>query len=265
MTVQALYTASTGMQALESKLDVIANNLANVGTVAYKKDRANFEDLFYRHYVVPGAEQQAPQTGVGTAVGLGTRVSSVQTNFMQGAFEQTNRETDVAIVGNGFFQVSDAAGNIYYSRAGNFSINADGELVLGSGNLGRRVEPAITIPQDKESLSIRPDGTVLVKQVGQQDFQQIGQLQLAIFRNPEGLMKIGDNLYSASQASGPANLVNAGEQGAGVIQHQFLEQSNVEPVRELIDLIQTQRNFELNSQAVQTGDQMMQLISSLRR
>ncbi|MCA9104380.1 MAG: flagellar basal-body rod protein FlgG [Planctomycetales bacterium] len=265
MTVQALYTASTGMQALESKLDVIANNLANVGTVAYKKDRANFEDLFYRHYVVPGAEQQAPQTGVGTAVGLGTRVSSVQTNFMQGAFEQTNRETDVAIVGNGFFQVSDSAGNIYYSRAGNFSINADGELVLGSGNLGRRVEPTITIPQDKESLSIRPDGTVLVKQVGQQDFQQIGQLQLAIFRNPEGLMKVGDNLYSPSQASGQANLVTAGEQGAGVIQHQFLEQSNVEPVRELIDLIQTQRNFELNSQAVQTGDQMMQLISSLRR
>jgi len=137
--------------------------------------------------------------------------------------------------------------------------------VVGSGNLGRRVDPSITIPVDKESISIRPDGSVLVKQVGQLDFQQVGQLQLAVFRNPEGLLKSGDNLYRASPASGPANLVNAGEQGAGVVQHQFLEASNVEPVRELIDLIQTQRNFELNSQAVQTGDQMMQLISNLRR
>ena len=265
MTVQALYTAATGMEALETKLDVIANNLANVGTVAFKKDRANMEDLFYRHYVVPGAEQQAPQTGVGTAVGLGTRISSVQTNFMQGSMEQTNRETDVAIVGNGFFQVSDTNGQIYYTRAGNFSINAAGELVLGSGNLGRRVEPAITIPEDKEAITIRPDGMVMVRQVGQQDFQQVGQLQLAIFRNPEGLMKSGDNLYMASQASGQANLVVPGQQGAGVVQHQFLEASNVEPVRELIDMIQTQRNFELNSQAVQTGDQMMQLISNLRR
>jgi flagellar basal-body rod protein FlgG len=265
MSVQALYTAATGMEALETKLDVIANNLANVSTVGFKKDRANFEDLFYRHEVIPGTEQAAPETGVGISVGLGTRVSSVQSDLGQGSGQMTNRPSDLMIQGPGYFQVSDANGNFFYTRAGNFTQNANGFLVMGSGNQGRILEPNIQIPNDATNLTINEDGSVFVMQPGDTAPSQIGQLQLTMFSNPAGLLKMGDNLYQVSEASGQGQELNPGQQGAGILRQNMLENSNVEPVRELIDLIQTQRNFELISQAVQTGDQMMQLISNLRR
>lgn len=265
MTVQALYTAATGMEAMESKLDVIANNMANVSTIGFKKDRANFEDLFYRHEILPGSELTNPSTAIGKNIGLGTRVSGVQTSFVQGSFEQTNRPLDVAIVGNGFFQVQDANGQTLYSRAGNFSINNQGELVLGSANVGRRLLPQLTVPPDWEDIRVGEDGVISVKQRGQTTFQQLGQLQLVVFQNQEGLMKVGDNMYTLTDASGAAIETNPGLQGAGVLRQGMLEASNVEPVKELIDLIQTQRNFELNSQVVQAGDQVMQIISNLRR
>jgi flagellar basal-body rod protein FlgG len=265
MSVQALYTAATGMEALETKLDVIANNLANVSTVGFKKDRANFEDLFYRHEVIPGTEQAAPETGVGISVGLGTRISSVQSDLGQGSGQMTNRPSDLMIQGLGYFQVSDANGNFFYTRAGNFTQNANGFLVMGSGNQGRILEPNIQIPNDASNLTINEDGSVFVMQPGDTAPSQIGQLQLTMFSNPAGLLKMGDNLYQVSEASGQGTQVNPGQQGGGILRQHMLENSNVEPVRELIDLIQTQRNFELNSQAVQTGDQMMQLISNLRR
>lgn len=265
MSVQSLYTAATGMEAMENKLDVIANNMANIGTVAFKKDRANFEDLFYRYTAVPGSEQQDPSTGVGIQAGVGTRVSSVQTNFRQGSMEETQRNLDIAIEGDGFLRVSGPNGEEQYTRSGNLSLNRDGEMVVGSANIGRRVDPQIIIPNDVTKIQITSDGVVSVLQQGQSNFNPIGQLQLVRFPNPEGLLKLGDNLYGLSDASGQGILGQPGQAGYGMIRQGYLEASNVEPVRELIDLIQAQRNIELNSKIVQAGDETLQLISNLRR
>jgi len=267
MSVQTLYTAATGMQALETKLDVIAHNLANVNTTGFKKGRANFEDLFYRHEVLPGAEDSAGgETATGTSVGLGTRVSSIQTDFQQGAFQQTGNTLDVAIEGLGFLVVQDPTtqGSVY-TRSGNLSVNANGNLVLGSASTGRVVQPAITIPSDALDISIQFDGNVLVRQPGSTQASSVGQLQIANFVNPEGLLKLGENLFQETDASGSATLANPGSNGVGVLRQGWLEASNVEPVQELVDLITTQRSFELNSQAVQAGDEILQLISNLRR
>jgi len=267
MSIQTLYTAATGMQALQTKLDVIANNLANVNTTAFKKGRANFEDLFYRNLPLPGTPDAAQQlTPTGIAVGLGSRVQSTQTNFQQGAFQQTNRELDVAIEGDGFFQVADPTGGPpLYSRAGNLSINADGNLVIGSASTGRLLEPPISIPQDATEISVTSAGVVAVRQAGQTALSQVGTVQLARFINPEGLLKLGENMLSQTDASGQAILGNPQQQGFGSLRQSWLEASNVEPVQELIDLISTQRAFELNSQAVQAGDQILQLVANLRR
>jgi flagellar basal-body rod protein FlgG len=267
MSVQTLYTAATGMEAMQTKLDVIANNLANVNTTGFKKGRANTEDLFYRHYKFPGAQdQQQNFTATGTSVGLGTRVQSVQTKFAQGAFQNTDAPLDVAIEGQGFFQVQDPfTGQSVYTRAGNFSINANSQLVVGSAQTGRLVVPNITFPVDTQAISITTDGRVLVQQPGQNQLSQQGQLELAIFPNPEGLLKLGENLYSTTDASGQPIPSTPGQQGVGILRQGALEASNVEPVAELIDLITTQRSFELNSQAIQAGDQILQLISNLRR
>lgn len=266
MSIQTLYTAATGMEALETKLEVIANNLANVNTTAFKRDRANFEDLFYRQDVLPGAQDSAGQfTPTGVYTGLGTRVSSTQTDYQQGAFEHTGKQLDVAIEGDGFFQVTDPSGEILYSRAGNFSINANGQLTMGSASIGRLLEPPITIPQDATDISISAEGIVEVRQPGTPNLTQVGQIQLAKFINPDGLMKLGDNLYRETVASSTATLENPGTNGTGFLRQNSLESSNVEPVQELIDLITTQRSFELNSQAVQAGDQILQLVANLRR
>ncbi len=267
MSVQTLYTAATGMEALETKLDVIANNLANINTVAFKRDRANFEDLFYRHQQLPGALDSAGNpTSVGVSIGLGSRVSSTQTDHDQGAFQTTNNELDIAIEGKGFFQVIDSgSGETLYTRAGNFSINANNQMVMGSASTGRLLEPAITIPQDTVGIRITAEGEVLVRQPATPTFTSLGIIQLATFVNPDGLENLGENLYRENDASGTATIQNPGTTGAGVLRQSALESSNVEPVQELIDLITTQRAFELNSQVVQAGDQIMQLIANLRR
>ncbi len=267
MSVQTLYSAATGMSSMETKLDVIANNLANIETTGFKRSRPNFEDLFYRHYMLPGAEDSAGNfTATGTSVGLGSRVSSIQTELRQGAFKQTDRNLDVAIEGLGFFPVTDpSTGEIQYSRAGNFNVNADGALVLGSAGTGRLVEPQITIPTDATDIVISPQGNVSVRQPGSQNLTNVGQLELASFVNAEGLLRLGENLFAETDASGAATQGPPGENGVGVLRQGSLEASNVEPVAELIDLITTQRAFELNSQAVQVGDEMMQLVANLRR
>ena len=267
MTVQSLYSAATGMNSLEMKLDVIANNLANIETTAFKRDRANFEDLFYRHEKYPGVEDTSGQYApTGVSIGLGTRVSSTQTDFEQGAFKQTEGELDVAIVGQGFLQVTDpATGDILYTRSGNLSKNANGNLVTGSAETGRMVEPPITIPQDATNILISSEGIVSVIQPGSPQASQVGQIELAQFINPDGLLKMGENLYRETDASGTAILGNPGQDGLGVIRQGTLEASNVEPVQELIDLITTQRAFELNSQAVKVGDEIMQTVANLKR
>ncbi len=184
MTVQTLYTAATGMSALETKLDVIANNLANVETVGFKKGRANFEDLFYRHEMMPGATDTAGQyTPTGISVGMGTRVSSIQGSFVQGASESTGGQLDVAIEGSGFFQVTDPSGDTLYTRAGNFSKNSNGQLVMGSANVGRLLDPPITIPEDATDVVISAEGIVSVRQPGSQNLSQVGTIELASFIN----------------------------------------------------------------------------------
>jgi flagellar basal-body rod protein FlgG len=267
MPVQSLYTAATGMQAMETKLDVIANNLANVNTTAFKAARVNFEDLFYRQIKLPGSQDaQGNYTPTGVAVGLGARVQSTQTNFGQGAFSTTNNPLDIAIEGRGFFIVQDpSTGQNQYTRAGNFSVNSNGQLVIGSAQTGRLVTPQITFPQDATNVVISPEGLVNYMQPGNTQLQQAGQLQLATFINPEGLLKLGENLFQDTVSSGSAQQVNPGQQGAGNLRQGTLEMSNVEPVRELVELITTQRSFELNSQAIQASDQVLQLIANLRR
>jgi flagellar basal-body rod protein FlgG len=267
VSVQSLYTAATGMESLQSKLNVIANNLANVNTTGFKSDRANFEDLFYRHEVFPGAQDAASNyTPTGTHVGLGVRMQSTQTNFQQGAFQETGGPLDLAIEGKGFLIVIDPVTNQnLYTRAGNLSVNAQNQLVVGSAQTGRLVNPQIQFPQDAIGISISPDGRVFYQQPGNPQLQQAGQLQLALFQNPEGLLKLGENLYAETIASGSPIQGVPGTQGLGVLRQGFLELSNVEPVRELIDLITTQRSFEMNSQVIEAGNNILQTITNLAR
>jgi flagellar basal-body rod protein FlgG len=267
MSVQTLYTAATGMDAMQTKLDVIANNLANVNTTSFKRDRTNFEDLLYRNEVYPGMlDAQGAPTPTGVQIGLGARVQSVQTDYRQGTLEQTGRELDIAIEGRGFFQVIDPVStNTLYTRAGNLDINANGQLVIGSAQTGRVLEPPIQIPQDATAVVINPNGEVMVRQPGSQTLNNVGQINMAQFINPDGLLKVGENLYQQTDASSAAIPSTPGQDGLGIIRQGSLESSNVEPVKELIDLITTQRGFELNSQAIQAGDQVLQQIANLRR
>ena len=266
MSVQTLYTAATGMNALETKLDVIANNMANVNTTAFKKDRANFEDLFYRQIRLPGAlDADGNITSTGIEVGLGARVSSTQTNYEQGAFQTTNNPLDFALEGKGFFRVTDPNGGVLYTRSGNFGINANNQIVLGSAQNGWVLDPPITIPLEATNIVVTTDGQVQYSTATDPTLQNAGQIQLSTFINPDGLLKLGDNLYRQTDASGTPTDLNPGDQGAAQVRQGALEASNVEPVQELIDLITTQRAFELNSQVVQAGDQIMQVAANLRR
>lgn len=265
MSVQTLYTAATGMEALETKLDVIANNMANINTTAFKKDRANFEDLFYRQYRLPGAlDADGNRTSTGIEVGLGTRVSSTQTNYGQGAMQITNNPLDVAIEGEGFFKVTTGTGS-YYTRAGDFGLNENGQLVMGSATQGWILDPQINIPQEAIDIVISPNGEVSYRTSDQNQLISAGQMYLSTFINPDGLLKLGENLYQETDASGPPTDSIPGDPGTGLVRQGALEASNVEPVQELIDLITTQRAFELNSQVVQAGDQIMQVAANLRR
>lgn len=267
MAIQTLYTAATGMISLESKLDVIANNLANMETTGFKRGRANFEDLFYRTEQMPGTQDSAGEyTPVGIQTGLGARVTSTQADvYTPGAIELTGRELDVAIQGNGYFQVMDPSGDTYYTRAGNFSRNANGNLVAGSAQTGRLLEPPISIPSDTLAVSITAEGEVSVRLPNNNTLQPVGTIQLARFINPEGLLALGENLFAETDASGPPTTGNPGQDGLGVLRQNSLEGSNVEPVTEIIDLITTQRAFEMNSKAIQTGDELLQTVANLKR
>lgn len=265
MGVRALYTSATGMAANSFNLDTIANNLANAGTTAYKQNRANFEDLFYEHYKLPGVQDNAGNiTPTGISLGLGTRVQSTEGDFSQGSMVTSNGTYDLAIAGEGFFQVNDGVQDLY-TRAGNFTLNANGQIVIASADKGYVLEGGITIPQDAINVSISGDGVVSYQQQGSNQIQTAGNIQLARFINNQGLLRQGDNLFLPTTASGDAQLGVPGTEGRGQIRQGFLEQSNVEPVRELVELIKTQRNFELNSQVVQAADQALQTVANMRR
>jgi len=256
------------MIGMERKLNTVAHNISNMETTAYKKQRCNFEDLFYDHLKYPGMDVGSAGvfTATGISVGVGTRVSSIQAQFTQGAHNQTDRELDVSIAGEGFFRVQDQlTGEMMYTRAGNFSRAQDGTLVLGSGHVGRALDPPITIPDDAGMVQIDESGNVYVRDLPTGLLQNIGRLQLVAFSNPEGLLRMGENLYMETDASGPPLDGDPGENGFGMIKQGSLEMSNVEPVSELIDMITSQRAFELNSKVTQTGDQILQTVVNLRR
>ncbi len=254
---------------MDTKLNVVANNLANIDTVGFKRSRVNFEDLLYEIRREPGAlNALAKETPYGILVGLGAQVSGTQLDFQYGAFDQTNRPTDIAIRGPGFFQVKTVYNGLEttaYTRAGNFVINRDGQIVLANSE-GSPLEPPIQLPTDRAGDPVvAGDGRVSVRQPGATELSQVGQIQLARFVNPEGLLQIGKNLFVETDASGPPVTGNPQQNGLGELVQSSLESSNVDPVRELVDLIFTQRGFEINSQSIQSADQTLQIIANLRR
>lgn len=268
MAVTALHAAATGMRAQDMKLDVLANNLANVNTAGFKRSRVNFEDLLYQTKREPGilnAEDEPIPHGI--QVGLGVRVSGTQQSFTAGSIDRTDQELDVMIDGEGFFQVRTVQdGSIInaYTRNGNFTRNSVGNLVLANSE-GSIIEPPISIPDDTIRINIANDGEVSVLQQGSPTLSVVGQIELARFVNPEGLKQIGQNLFAETDASGPAVSGPPQSDGLGTLQQGALEMSNVDPVRELIQLILTQRAFELNSQTIQSADQALQVVANLRR
>ncbi len=266
MAITALYTAATGMQALSTKIDVIANNIANADTVGYKSARANFQDLLYQLRSQPGVQtSDETETALGTQIGLGVALSNTQTMFRQGSAMQTSEPLDAMIQGDGFFQVELPGGGIGYTRAGNFIRNANGEIVLGD-SFGHRLKDSPSIPQDVpvNSVGITADGRI-VATGSDGKVQDLGQLQLARFVNPAGLLQQGNNLYTQTQASGEPIEGVAGQSGMGTILPGSLEQSTTEAVSELVELIKTQRVFQMNSQTIQAADESLQVVAALRR
>ena len=268
MAITALHAAASGMRALDEKLNVVANNLANINTHGFKRSRVNFEDLLYQVKREPGVRNaQDEPIPLGTLVGTGVKVSGTQLNFSAGAVDTTDKPLDWSIEGSGFFQVltvEDGTETIAYTRAGNFTVNAEGNIVLGNSD-GSPLEPPISIPQDFIELTLGRNGEVSVRQEGSNTLSTIGQIELARFVNSEGLKQIGRNLYVETDASGTAVTGPPQTDGLGSITQGALEMSNVDPVRELINLITTQRAFELNSQSIQSADESLRIVSNLRR
>jgi flagellar basal-body rod protein FlgG len=268
MAVSALHSAATGLNSLSREIDIIANNLANVNTTGYKGLRANFEDLLYVAKEQPGVENASgDKTPAGLFVGMGTRISNTQADQTPGDHIPSYGDFDMAINGRGFFQVKvpdSVGGGIAYTRAGNFTVNGQGQLVLGNSS-GTVAIPGITIPGDARDISISENGTIRGIVGTDNAPSELGQIELATFINPAGLSPIGQNLLIENDASGPPILGTPSEESFGSIRHKFLEASNVDPVKELVSLIKTQRAFELNSQTIKAADEALQVISNLRR
>jgi flagellar basal-body rod protein FlgG len=252
----ALWAAKTGLDAQQTEMAVVSNNLANVNTTGFKQDRAVFEDLLYQNQTQAGADtSQTTQSPSGMSIGTGVQVVATEKDYSQGSLTQTGNPLNVAIQGQGFFQVQMPDGTLAYTRDGTFQTNAQGQLVTSSGYL---LQPGITIPQGAQSVTIGSDGTVSVTLAGQSAATQIGQLQLANFINPPGLQPIGQNLLLQSAASGSPQTGSPGTNGFGTLAQGELEGSNVNVVEELVNMIQTQRAYEMNSKAISTVDQMLQ-------
>jgi flagellar basal-body rod protein FlgG len=260
--LRAFSTAATGMSAQQMMVDVIANNLANINTTGFKRSQINFQDLLYVKLREPGTEVASGiNTPGGLEIGSGVRSASTIKVFTAGELQNTDRALDIAIMGEGFLQVSLPNGDIGYTRDGSLQINANGELVTTTGYI---LEPAVTIPTDATSIDIGKDGGVNVTDSsGTQSV--VGTLQLARFPNPSGLSSEGDNLLAESEASGTPTTGTAGEAGFGTIQSGFLEKSNVQMVKELVNLITAQRAYEINSRAIRAGDDMLRTANEIVR
>ncbi|HEU0140339.1 MAG: flagellar basal-body rod protein FlgG [Bryobacteraceae bacterium] len=262
--IRALYSAGSGMQAQQMNVDNIAHNLANANTVGFKMRRTQFQDLLYQSFVQPGAAAGS-QTVVpsGLQLGLGTKPIANEIIFSQGNFSQTNNPLDLVIQGRGFFQVRLPSGELAYSRAGNFHLDRDGNVVTANGD---PLEPQITIPPEAQSITIAADGTVSYTQPGQTASQLAGQIQLANFANPAGLNSLGGNLYAQTDASGEPTVGNpGGQEGIGSLLQGYVEQSNVSVVEEFINMIVSQRAYEANSKVVRAADEMYQQVNNMAR
>jgi flagellar basal-body rod protein FlgG len=262
--IRALFSAASGMNAQQTNVENIANNIANANTAGFKARRAQFQDLLYQNMIQPGAAAtQQTVVPTGLQLGLGTRAVSNEVLFTQGDFSQTDNPLDITIQGNGFFQVLQPSGQTAYTKAGTFHMNNTGQIVDPNGNL---LDPPITLPQNALSITIGSDGTVSYTLPGQSAAQQAGQIQLANFPNPSGLNSIGQNLFQQTDASG-APVVGApgGQDGMGTLLQGYLEQSNVSIVQEFVNLIVSQRAYEANSKVVKAADDMYQQVNNLKQ
>jgi len=261
--LRSLFIAATGMEAQKLNVDVISNNLANVNTVGFKKSRADFQDLIYQTVRAPGATSaEGTQIPSGIQVGLGVKPVAVTKIFDQGDFISTGNSLDMVIEGNGFFQITMPDGTLAYSRAGAFKLDSTGKLVNSDGY---SLEPGITIPTNATSITVGSDGKITVTQPGSTTPTEIGQIQLARFINPGGLSALGKNLFSPTAASGDPTTGNPGSDGFGTINQGYTEMSNVNVVEEMVNMIISQRAYEMNSKAVQASDEMLQVTNSLKK
>lgn len=263
--VRSLWTGASGMIGQQSAMDTISNNLANVNTSGFKRMRAEFQDLLYQTVRIAGTPAtEDTVVPVPTQMGHGVKLAATQREFTQGALQNTENISDVAIEGDGFFRVQTYDGSYAFTRDGSFKIDSNGQLVTADGY---KLNPEIVLPQGfiPSTLTISQDGRVDVKLPGQNDPVQVGQIELYRFPNPEGLTAVGDNLYKTSNASGDAIAGQPGFNGMGKTIHKFLEMSNVSVVREMVDMIVAQRAYEFNSKAIQTSDNMLGTATSLKR
>lgn len=261
--MRALWTAATGMHSQQLTLDVIANNLANVQTAGFKRSRVDFQDLVYEAAQVPGtASAQGREVPSGFQIGHGSRAVSTQRLFIEGDLQQTGNPLDLAIEGDGFFQITQANGEIAYARAGTFKKDSQGRVVSTDG---LPLEPEITISEDALSVTIGMDGTVSITQPGVVQPQEVGTIELTRFINPAGLQSLGRNLFLPTQASGDPVPGTPGQEGFGTLLQGFVEMSNVNVVEEMVNLIVGQRAYEINSRAIRTADEMMQTANNLVR
>ena len=256
----SMWVAKTGLTAQSTRMSVIANNLANVGTTAFKKDRAQFEDLLYQRIVQAGSQADInSQTPTGLMLGTGTRVLATEKIHRQGNMISTENSLDIAIAGDGFFAIQNTDGTQSYTRDGAFKLSDQGALVNASG---QPLIPAITIPQDAQSITIGRDGTISVELSGGGGSVQVGQIQLNRFVNNAGLMPTGRNLYSQTNSSGQPIVSVPGEQGTGILMQGSLEASNVNVVEEMVNMIETQRAYEINSKAIAAADGMLRFLNN---
>ena len=262
--LRAMYTAASGMAAQQLNLDNVANNLANSSTAGFRRRRLQFQDLIYQNLIMPGAAATQQTTLVaGLQIGLGTKTAASEVVQLQGDLSATGNPLDLAIQGNGFFQVTLPTGETAYTRAGTFHMDSQGNVVTADGN---PITPAITIPTGATSITVGADGTVSVTQPGQQAAQQVGNIQLALFPNPGGLNSVGNNLFLATTASGdPIAGTPGGSDGLGTIQQGYLEQSNVDVVEEFVQMIVAQRSYEASSRVIQSADEMLQQLNNISR
>ena len=261
--VRSLFTAATGMIAQQTQVDVTSHNIANVNTMGYKKNRAEFADLMYQVMSYAGTPTSTTTTHpTGIEVGLGVRPQAITKIHSQGYFKETGNNLDMVIAGNGFFQVQMPDGTTAYTRNGAWKLDSDGNIVNDDG---LQLVPNITIPADATQISIGIDGTVSVLQPGAQEMQQVGQIEIVNFINPAGLHSSGDNLFLETGASGAPIIGIAGQDGLGQIKQGFVEMSNVQLVEEMTELITGQRAYEANSKAITTSDSMRQTTNELKR